>query len=106
MHVAGVRSLGVVRAGLRLLGGIVGEAAVAGDLCGLLLRWEAWGGEGSVGVVGRWCGGCGRLVLLLLLLLLWLVVEEARGLWRVRGELLDWLAEGGLAVEGCLIWRW
>lgn len=55
-------------------------------------------------VVRGWCGGRGWL-LLLLLLLLWLVVEEARGLRRVGGELLDWLAEGGLAVEGSLIRR-
>jgi len=39
-------------------------------------------------------------------MLLWLVVEEAGGLGRVGGELLDWLAEGGLAVEGCLVWGW
>ena len=99
MHVAGVGSLGVVSAGLRLLCGIVGEAAVASDLGGLLLRWKARGGEGSVSVVGGWCGGRGWL------LLLWLVVEEARRLGRVRGKLLYRLAEGGLAVEGGLI-RW
>jgi hypothetical protein len=55
-----------------------------------------------VGVIGGRSGGCGWL--LLLMLLLGLVVEEAWGLGRVGGELLDWLAEGGLAVEGCLIW--
>ena len=59
-----------------------------------------------MGVVRGWGGRCGWLLLLLLLLLLWLVVEEARGLGRVRGELLDWLAKGGLAVEGGLIWWW
>lgn len=58
-------------------------------------------------VVGGRGGGCGWLLLLmLLLLLLWLVVEKARGSGRVGGELLDWLAEGGLAVEGGLIWWW
>lgn len=60
-------------------------------------------------VVGGRGGGCGWLLLLmLLLLLLWLVlmVEKARGLGRVGGELLDWLTEGGLAVEGGLIWWW
>ena len=103
MHVAGVCALGIVRAGLRLLCGIVGEAAVAGDLGGLLLRRKTRGGEGSVGVVGGWRGGCGWL---LLLLLLWLVVEEAWRLGRVRGKLLYWLAERGLAVEGGLIWWW
>ena len=57
-------------------------------LLGLMIE-EAWGR-------GRWR----------LLLLLGLVVEETWGLGRVRGELLDWWAEGGLAVEGCLIWWW
>jgi hypothetical protein len=106
VHVAGVCAGGIVRAGLRLLlGGSVGVAAVAGDLGGLLLGWEAGGGERSVSVVGGWGGGC-RWLLLLMVLLLGLVVEEAWGLGRVGGELLDWLAEGGLAVEGCLIWWW
>ena len=104
VHVAGVGALGVVGAWLRLLllCGIIREAAVAGDLGGLLLGWEGGGGERGVGVVGGRGGGSGWL----LLLLLWLVIEEAWGLGRVGGELLDWLAEGGLTVEGCLIWWW
>jgi hypothetical protein len=48
------------------------------------------------GIGGRYGGG-GRLLLLLLLLLL--VVKETRRLWTVGGELLDWEAEGGLAIE-------
>jgi hypothetical protein len=44
------------------------------------------------GIGGRYGGG-GRLLLLLL------VVKETRRLWTVGGELLDWEAEGGLAIE-------
>jgi hypothetical protein len=88
VHITCVRALGIVGTGLRLLlCGSVGEAAVAGDLGGLLLGWKAGGIERSVVVVGGWGGGCGRM---LLLLLLGLVVEEAWRLGRVGGELLDW----------------
>jgi hypothetical protein len=66
MYVSRIGALRVVSTGRRLLLRLgVGEAAVAGDLCGLLLGWEAGRLQRCMGCIGGRGGWSGRLLLLL-----------------------------------------